>query len=71
MLKILFVQGRGLIFSDGDRHRETRTFSARFFAKHGLKSLTKGRTETDAKFKMREELAKCVKEYIDGTEKNT
>jgi hypothetical protein len=55
-------QGKGLIFSDGEIHRETRTFAARFFSTHGLKSLTKKKLQSG----MKEKLGKCIQGYIDG-----
>ena len=37
----MFLQRKGIIFADGERHEEARTVASRFFSKHGLKSLTK------------------------------
>ena len=54
-----------MIFSDGERHRETRTFASKFFSKHGLRSLTRKRV-TNAEDGMREQLSNCVKDYIKG-----
>ena len=40
----MFLQRKGIIFADGERHEEARTVASRFFSKHGLKSLTKSAT---------------------------
>ena len=65
----MFLQRRGIIFADGEKHEEARTVASRFFSKHGLKSLTKSAnggaaSSSSSVAAMKEKLSRKLKQNV-------